>query len=111
VFRSLFGKTRDIEVDFGRRVIAVRTKKEAAADKGGCWSKRAKIRRLGDQSFFTGELCDSPKDTENPYKGVVFWYLLSQIEELREFASMESAIECWQAYERSSPKKEEQSGS
>lgn len=110
MFRSLFGKKGVVEHDFGTRVLAIRTRKEVAADRGGYWFHRVKIRRLGDQFFFTGEVCDSPGNPENPYKGVVFWYLLSEIEQMREFASMEAAMENWQAYQRLSPKKEAHSG-
>jgi hypothetical protein len=110
VFRSLFGKNGVDEYDFGTRVVAIRTRKEVTADRGGYWFHRVKIRRLGDQLFFTGEVCDSPEGTENPYKGVVFWYLLSEIEQMREYTSMVSAVESWQACQRLLPKKEQQSG-
>ena len=84
MFRSLFARADNVEYDFGERVVALRTKREVAADQGGGWLQRVKIRRLGDQVYLTGEVCDDPAGSQNPYKGVVFWFLLSEIEQMRE---------------------------
>jgi hypothetical protein len=100
VFGSLFTAPDNGERDFGSHVVSLRTKKEVAANQGGYWFHRVKIRRLGDQFYFTGEVCDHPSGVENPYKGVVFWYLLSEVEQMREFPSLEAAINSWQTSER-----------
>lgn len=110
MFRSLFAKNGVVEYDFGSRVVAMRTKKEVAADQGGTWLHRAKVQRLGNQFFLTGEWCDSSRTSKNPYIGVVFWYRLSEIGQLREYASFEQAMECWQWSEKSSLEKDAPSG-
>src|SRR5262249_49917598 len=83
-------------------VVAVRTKKDVTASQGGYWFQHVKIRLLGDQFFLTGEVCEHPGGAENPYKGVVFWYLLSEIEQMREFASLEAAYHSWEVHQKSS---------
>jgi hypothetical protein len=95
VFRS--AKTDNVEYDFGTRIVALRTKKEVVADKGGYWLQRAKIRRVGDQFFLTGEACDNADGAKNPYRGVVFWFMLSEIEQMREYPDLDSAWKSWRA--------------
>jgi hypothetical protein len=100
VFRWLFAQSEAIVYDFGARVVSLRTKKEVAANEGGWWFERVKIRRVGNQFYLTGEICDHPGGIENPYKGVVFWYMLSEIEQMREFPTYEAAIKSWQATQK-----------
>lgn len=101
MLRSLFSSRGPDEQGFGTRIVAMRTKDQAAKDKGGSWFQRVKIRRLGDRYFFTGEATDPPPGRENYYQGVVFWVPLSDVAELRVYESMEEARRLWEVYKRS----------
>lgn len=100
MFPSFSAKTENVVYDFGTRVLAFRTKKEVAADQGATWLQHVKVRCLGEQFYIAGEWCVLPNGTENPRKGVVYWYLLSEIEQIQEFPNLESARLSWQAYQR-----------
>ena len=100
MFHSLFAGNGGVEYNFGEHIVAMRTKQEVVTERGGCWFHRVTIRRLGGLSYFTGEVFDPPEGMENPYRGVVFWYLLSEVEQMREYTNREAALESLRAYER-----------
>jgi hypothetical protein len=79
------------EHDFGAKVVLVSTRSpDGKGDVGGGFLVKAKVRRLGDRYFVVGQLADVGEGFKESRRTVV-WFPLSEIIQLSEYDSVESA--------------------
>ncbi len=88
------------EHDFGTKIVAVTTRdRSEKGDRGGGWFENAKIRKLGDRYCLVGQMTDLRKELKQ-IKEVTVWIPLSEITQIAEYDTAESARKILDAYDK-----------
>jgi len=95
------------EYDFGDKVLVVWPRPGTTSGWPGGWFEKAKVRRLGDNYFFSGRYAGQRENKK--FGTVVFWMPISEVGYFLEFESYEAAQQAHETWEKDFPGNKEPS--